>query len=346
MNSSVPSPQITPPTDHHLLKVGAVLTMVVLGHMASLWLVSKMKAPELQPPKPTKPVQVKFVTLQPPPPPPPPPPKPKPQPKQAEAKPKEVKIVEQPKPQPKPVTPPPPVPPAPKIVATPKPAPAKPSQPVVQQREVIKEWKPTPKQDPKQTIKEMPKEVPKELPKDPPKEIVKEPAPVQKAEPKPEPKPEPVKAEPKTEPKPEPKPVVSNTPRNVSAGSLAWSRRPAPKVTESEFKSSDPATVSVTVRFSADANGRVTNASIAKSSGNSTIDNRALSAVKGAKLQPYKENGVAVPITSSQSFVFNNGKKKADDERKKRQEEKEREKQQKKEQKDDEKSSSEQPATE
>ncbi|WP_288382898.1 energy transducer TonB [uncultured Acinetobacter sp.] len=102
-------------------------------------------------------------------------------------------------------------------------------------------------------------------------------------------------------PKPQPaapQPQVNRepSPKNVSIGGsgVQWSRPPsALKYTNKELRGENR---TVSVSIDADESGKIINAYIKQSSGNSSLDNKILRAVRGGKFKPYKENGIAYPI--------------------------------------------------
>lgn len=101
-----------------------------------------------------------------------------------------------------------------------------------------------------------------------------------------------------------PAPPVSNTPVNLGDGAGAsWKIKPRPRISSDDLASATNTTI--TVRFDVDVKGRITSAEIRKGSGNAKIDNEILRAVKAAKFNPYKENGVAVPFFAVQPFSLN-----------------------------------------
>ena len=71
---------------------------------------------------------------------------------------------------------------------------------------------------------------------------------------------------------------------------------------ESDTASSDDLEVVVLVEVGTD--GRATRATIDRSSGNPTIDEHALSAVRRAQLRPYVKDGVAMPAKAKIPFIF------------------------------------------
>ncbi len=109
-------------------------------------------------------------------------------------------------------------------------------------------------------------------------------------------KPKPVVQEaPKAQPAPDP------SPKHVSIGGsgVQWSRSPrltvSPKDLQGEARS-------VVVLIEADEKGRITNVRVTRSSGISSLDDKVVRAVRGAKFKPYMENGVAYPIKAEQPF--------------------------------------------
>lgn len=260
------------------LRISGVLAMVAVGHLVSAWLIGNMKMPEIRPLELTKPLEVKMIHIEKPKPIVPPPPKPKPQP----PKPKE-----QPKPQP-----------PKKVVEKPKPV-VQPPKPVPQR--VIQTKTPSPK--PQQTAPDVP--------------VNPQPQPVVVQDVPPTPKPQPVVPETppssKTPTVPEtPQPVVPKTPAPVtlSAGQLAWQRKPHidPSSLTTHLKKAESDSVTVTVAFTSDAKGKIVSATVTQSSGIPALDNYVKNRVLGAKLKEYKPNGVPTPVKSTQNFLFHKPK--------------------------------------
>lgn len=258
-------------TENNARKIAATVATITLGHALSVWAITQIKVPELAPIEPTKPIEVKIINLpkEAPPPPPPPKPKPKPEPKKPEPKkepPKEVKIVEKPKPiPPKPITPP-------KVIATKTEAPK--PQPVVTPPPVV-----TPKPQP---IPPAPTPVPVVKPE--PKPVPPTPAPVVKHEPKPEP--------------PAPPVVKHEPPKQLSAGELAWRKKPTPDPTQAGkyFKKDSPDRVVVKIKLVSDASGKIISANVVKSSGIPALDSYIVGRVKAARLSPYPPSGATSVI--------------------------------------------------
>ena len=186
----------------------------------------------------------------------------------------------------------------------------------------IKEPPPPPKELPKPKEPPKPKQVKiveKELP--PPKKVEKvvevkkaetkkvvektvkaEPAPVvsttvtttvtAKTTPKADPEPAP-KAEKEAEP-------VQSSPKSVSIGGsgVQWSRSPKLSFKSSELTSS----CRVVISIKANEKGSVTSASVKNSSCSPELTNKVSNSVRNAKFKPYKENGIAYPISAEQPF--------------------------------------------
>lgn len=273
----------------NLKKITATLAVVAIAHLGTLWAIGQMQPPALKPLKKTPPIEVKLITLKKELPPPPkaklesPKPEPKKEPPKPVEKPKPKLEPPKPleKPKPKPQTPPPP---APKVIAAPQPVIPKINAPQVTQKEVVKDFKPSPVQDPNQTVKEPPKEIVKEPIKELPKEVVKEPVKEPPIQPDPTP--------------PAPK-VDTTTPRQVAASQISW--RITPRLTLPDTLIEKATNKSIKVKVTADAKGKV-NATIMNGSGNAEVDRAILRAVHAGRLNPYTENGVAVPVSFAQPF--------------------------------------------
>lgn len=104
-----------------------------------------------------------------------------------------------------------------------------------------------------------------------------------------------VQEAPKAQPAPDP------SPKRVSIGGsgVQWSRSPrltvSPKDLQGEARS-------VMVLIEADEKGKIINVRVTRSSGISSLDDKVVRAVRGAKFKPYMENGVAYPIKAEQPF--------------------------------------------
>lgn len=248
-------------TENNARKIAATVATITLGHALSVWAITQIKVPELAPIEPTKPIEVKIINLpkEAPPPPPPPKPKPKPEPKKPEPKKEPPKEVKIVE-KPKPIPPKPITPP--KVVTTKTEAPK--PQPVVTPPPVV-----TPKPQP---IPPAPTPVP--VVKPDPKPVPPTPAPV-------------VKPEPKLEP-----------PKQLSAGELAWRKKPTPDPTQAGkyFKKDSPDRVVVKIKLVSDASGKIISANVVKSSGIPALDSYIAGRVKAARLSPYPPSGVTTGI--------------------------------------------------
>lgn len=265
--------------NNQAMRITAVLAVVALGHLASGWVISKMKMPEIQRLEPIKPLEVKIVHIEKPKPKvtPPQPKKelPKEQPKPKPQPPKEVKkVVEKPKPQ---VTPPKPVP-----------------QRVVQTK----------------TTSVKPQQTALDVPPAPPSPPVEKPVPPAPPVEKPTPPAPPVE-----KPMPPAPPVEQPTPSkpvSLSEGVLAW--RSPPRINAQSLavhiEKAKQDVVRVVVEFETNAKGKVISATVSQSSGVPSLDNYVKSRVLAASLKEYKQNGVAVPVKSRQSFDLEKPKKK------------------------------------
>ncbi|WP_089604306.1 TonB family protein [Acinetobacter piscicola] len=110
------------------------------------------------------------------------------------------------------------------------------------------------------------------------------------------PKPEPIQ-DPKPEPMAEP---VQSSPKSVSIGGsgVQWSRSPKLSFKASELTSS----CRVVISIKANEKGSVTSASVKNSSCSPELTNKVSNSVRNAKFKPYKENGIAYPISAEQPF--------------------------------------------
>ena len=188
-----------------------------------------------------------------------------------------------------------------KIQEQPKPLPPKPKEPPK-------------KPEPKKEVKEV-KVV--EKPVTPPKKVEK----IQQVKKAETPK-ETVKTEPKVETKvvkttdteiviekpnavvqesPKAQPAPDPSPKRVSIGGsgVQWSRSPRLTVSSKDLQGEAR---SVMVLIEADEKGKIINVRVTRSSGISSLDDKVVRAVRGAKFKPYMENGVAYPIKAEQPF--------------------------------------------
>ena len=112
----------------------------------------------------------------------------------------------------------------------------------------------------------------------------------------PKPKPEPIQ-DPKPEPMAEP---VQSSPKSVSIGGsgVQWSRSPKLSFKASELTSS----CRVVISIKANEKGSVTSASVKNSSCSPELTSKVSNSVRNAKFKPYKENGIAYPISAEQPF--------------------------------------------
>lgn len=110
------------------------------------------------------------------------------------------------------------------------------------------------------------------------------------------PKPEPVQ-DPKPEPVAEP---VQSSPKSVSIGGsgVQWSRSPKLSFKSSELTSS----CRVVISIKANEKGSVTSTSVKNSSCSPELTSKVSTSVRNAKFKPYKENGIAYPISAEQPF--------------------------------------------
>ena len=91
--------------------------------------------------------------------------------------------------------------------------------------------------------------------------------------------------------------AASNTPVSISAGraNASWRNKPRPEFPQRALRNARPGdSFTVTLRMEVDKQGSITNVSIASSSGNSIIDNDAVTTFKRGRFNPFMENGVAV----------------------------------------------------
>jgi len=191
-----------------------------------------------------------------------------------------------------------------KIAEPPKPKePPKPVEPPKpkQVKIVEKELPPPPKKVEK--IKEVKKAETKKVVEKP---INTQPAPVISTNETPTPTPKPVpKPEPVPEPKPEPAPTpkadpTPPAPKNVSIGAgVQWSLSPRFKFQNDEIPTGG---CRVVVSIKANESGKVTSANVVNSTCGPSMANKVSNAVRNAKFKPYKENGIAYPISAEQPF--------------------------------------------
>ena len=83
---------------------------------------------------------------------------------------------------------------------------------------------------------------------------------------------------------------------------VAWSRAPRVQLREHELKGIDDRIL--VIRMYVNAQGRIEKTIIIQSSGIPSIDAKVERAVKVAKFQPYRENGVALPFMADQPFFI------------------------------------------
>ena len=201
-----------------------------------------------------------------------------------------VKIQEPPKPeppQPKVEPTPPPPPKEVKIVDTPPPP-----KKVEKVEQVKKAETPKPVAKPVE-VKPQPVAQPAPVVET---KVVAKPAPVVVAEPKPVAPPAP--PAPPALPAPPPAPP---SPKSVSIGGsgVQWSRSPKPQYNNRDLQGE---TRRIVVLIEADEKGNIKVARVTQSSGIPALDEKIRRAVMSAKFKPYKENGIAYPISASQPF--------------------------------------------
>lgn len=85
----------------------------------------------------------------------------------------------------------------------------------------------------------------------------------------------------------------------LSADHISWSRQPKIRLNNHELGQQSH---QIDVMISANEKGEVTQVHITQSSGRPALDRKIVSAVYASKFRPYKHNGVATPITVTQSF--------------------------------------------
>lgn len=100
-----------------------------------------------------------------------------------------------------------------------------------------------------------------------------------------------------------PAPAAPSSPKSVSIGGagVQWSLSPKPSYTNKDLEGQ---TRTVVVHIEANEKGKITAASITRSSGIPALDEKILRAVRSSKFKPYKENGVAYPINADQPFTL------------------------------------------
>ena len=89
--------------------------------------------------------------------------------------------------------------------------------------------------------------------------------------------------------------AASNTPVSVSASEASWRRAPnisLSKRTRNKVLPGDSYTV--LLKMTVDKQGNIQNVAVVSSSGNALVDKDAIRAVKRAKFNPFKRNGMAV----------------------------------------------------
>lgn len=98
-----------------------------------------------------------------------------------------------------------------------------------------------------------------------------------------------------------PAPAAPPSPKSVSIGGsgVQWSRSPKPSYNNSDLEGQ---TRTVVVHIEANEKGVITSARISRSSGVPALDDKILRSVRSSKFKPYKENGVAYPISADQPF--------------------------------------------
>ena len=244
-----------------------VIAGVLLGHVAVFAGMTQLQ-PTIVLPEPAKPIQIRMVELAPPPPPLPKPiPAPKVLPPPAPPKPKVV-----------PVTPPPIVKVAPKPLVTVAPV-AKPSpKPVIRKVEPL--------------IEPVVTAVPVARPTPAIPVPMVEPAPVKAA-----PVPEPVM----TPPAPPVEPTNAS-PRTVAIDGVSYMKPPQVQYPESARRRGDTGTVVVRALIGAD--GRVDSVAIEQGSGSRVLDQAGLRAVKHARFNPYRENGITQAVYTLIPIAF------------------------------------------
>lgn len=114
-------------------------------------------------------------------------------------------------------------------------------------------------------------------------------------------KPVPTPVAPPSPETPPARPATPPSPKSVSIGGsgVQWSRSPKPSYNNSDL---DGQTRTVVVHIEANEKGVITSARIARSSGVAALDEKILRSVRSSKFKPYKENGLAYPISADQPF--------------------------------------------
>lgn len=258
-----------------LQKIAVALAVVLVGHVGVLWAVSQIKAPELKPveKKPIKVRMVKEVKIKEPPPPPPPPQVKKKEKPQV----KEVKIVKK--------ATPPPAKEVKKVVTVKAATPPKPvsqpqkTKPVVPSTVISSTTTNSNATKPTTTV---PVVQPVTTPQTP------------SVSPTPTPTPN------------NPPPATTPSVIHVGSGGVSWKNSPNLNFKESEIKES--CTVKFTIK--ADEKGKITSVVVINSTCDAKLTARVQGAAKNARFYPYKENGVAHPISVNQSLTLNPPKKK------------------------------------
>lgn len=95
--------------------------------------------------------------------------------------------------------------------------------------------------------------------------------------------------------------VDTTTPRQVDANTVAWKRKPKPKLVESDLKC--VSSNMIVIRMDVDVKGNIKARALQKS-GCDKVDKEFVRAVQSAQLYPYLENGIAVPFYADQSFAL------------------------------------------
>lgn len=98
-----------------------------------------------------------------------------------------------------------------------------------------------------------------------------------------------------------PAPAAPPSPKSVSIGGsgVQWSRSPKPSYNNNDLEGQ---TRTIVVHIEANEKGVITSARISRSSGIPALDDKILRSVRSSKFKPYKENGVAYPISADQPF--------------------------------------------
>lgn len=269
-----------------LQKIAVALAVVLVGHVGVLWAVSQMKAPELKPIE-KKTIKVKLIKMEeeilPPPPPP------------------TVKPKVEPKPQP--VVPPPPPVVKPKVIAQ-KPAPTK-DKKVIHQDDTLAKQKL--EQDRLNQMRQEQDRLNKarleqdrlnkeRLEKDRLDRERLEQDRLNKERLEKE-RLDKLKAEQNTQP------------RIAKEGQYSWSRKPSlSKDAVAKYVKASEGAKNIFVEVSADTSGKIINVKVLNGSGIDKLDQYVVRQTMSAKLNPYKENGVAVPFKIRQNFELNTQK--------------------------------------